>query len=126
MNRYERSGTTSPICVRRKTSIDAAGGARGHIAGEFRAGFGVSVTLDTRGDSATVLRPEALNHLRQITRESLTNAIRHGGASRIRIIIDAQPSEVSVTVTDDGAGFRWRRPNRPPAKGCATCGRGPS
>lgn len=79
--------------------------ALAHIAGEFRAGFGVSVTLDTRGDSATMLRPEALNHLRQITRESLTNAIRHGGASRIRIIIDAQQSEVSVTVTDDGAGF---------------------
>src|SRR5690606_24409016 len=49
--------------------------ALAHIASEYRDGFGVSVTLDTRGDTATVLRPEVLNHLRQITRESLTNAI---------------------------------------------------
>lgn len=79
--------------------------ALAQIAGEFRAAFGVSVTLETRGDAATVLRPEVLNHLRQITRESITNAIRHGKASRIRIVVDAGPSEVSVAVTDDGSGF---------------------
>lgn len=75
------------------------------IAAEFRAGFGVSVSLDTRGESATKLRPEALNHLRQITRESLTNAVRHGRANRIRIVVDSKPTQVSVTITDDGSGF---------------------
>lgn len=75
------------------------------IASEFRAGFGVSVALDTRGDSATRLRPEVLNHLRQITRESLSNAVRHGGASRVRIVVDSGPKMVTITIVDDGSGF---------------------
>lgn len=79
--------------------------ALAQIAGEFRSGFGVSVALETRGDTATVLRPEVLNHLRQITRESITNAIRHGGASRIRIVVDAGLQHVRVAVADDGSGF---------------------
>src|SRR5690606_10266582 len=76
------------------------------IAAEFRRDFGVAVTVEARGESATRVRPEVLNHLRQITRESLTNAVRHGRASRIRIGIDVSPERVEVTVSDDGTGFQ--------------------
>lgn len=91
--------------------------ALAHIASEYRDGFGVSVTLDTRGDTATVLRPEVLNHLRQITRESLTNAIRHGGASRLRIEIDSNPAQVSLSIIDDGSGFEPEQEARATGQG---------
>jgi len=76
------------------------------IAAEFRSGFGVAVTVEARGEAATRVRPEVLNHLRQITRESLTNAVRHGRASRVRIVVDVSPDTVEVTVHDDGTGFQ--------------------
>lgn len=79
--------------------------AMAHIASEYKRGFGVSVTLETRGDTATVLRPEVLNHMLQIARESLTNAIRHGGAQRLRIEIDSNATQVSMAIIDDGSGF---------------------
>lgn len=74
------------------------------IASEFREAFGVAVTLED-GESETRLRPEALNHLRQIVRESLTNAVRHGGAKRMKVRVAAQTERVTVTVTDNGGGF---------------------
>ncbi|OUN01269.1 MAG: hypothetical protein BAA04_08175 [Firmicutes bacterium ZCTH02-B6] len=76
------------------------------IAAEFRAGFGVAVTVEARGETATRVRPDVLNHLKQITRESLTNAVRHGRASRIRIVVDVSNERVELTVIDDGTGFQ--------------------
>jgi len=76
------------------------------IAAEFRRDFGVAVTVEARGEAATRVRPDVLNHLRQITRESLTNAVRHGQASRIRIVVAVSQQRVEVTVSDDGAGFQ--------------------
>lgn len=75
------------------------------IAAEFREAFGVAVTLDTNGEKETRMRPEALNHLRQIVRESLTNAVRHGGAKRMHVLVAAGPEEVTVKVSDNGSGF---------------------
>jgi len=91
----------SPIEDRRTLQEALAG-----IAAEFRRDFGVAVTVEARGEAATRVRPDVLNHLRQITRESLTNAVRHGKASRIRIVVDVSPERVEVTVNDDGTGFQ--------------------
>jgi signal transduction histidine kinase len=62
---------------------------------------GVEVTLDARvGDvpQATQLA------IYRIVQESLTNVVRHAGASRATVIIDETPGSYRVTVTDDGAG----------------------
>ena len=75
------------------------------IVAEFREGFGVTVTLEESGESVTRLSPEVLNHLRQIARESLTNAIRHGDAKRINMKVTATPDEVMLVVRDNGTGF---------------------
>lgn len=75
------------------------------IATEFREAFGVAVTLETDGEAHTRMSPEALNHLRQIVRESLSNAVRHGDAKRVNVRVSPRPHEVTLTVTDNGSGF---------------------
>ena len=37
--------------------------------------------------------------------EALTNAVKHAGASRVRIGVRPRDGGVDVTVSDDGAGF---------------------
>lgn len=84
------------------------------LASEFRRSFGVAVTLDTRGEAATRMKPEDLNHLRQITRESLSNAVRHGKARRVRIAVEVGSGQIELSVKDDGIGFD---PLKTPANG---------
>jgi signal transduction histidine kinase/ligand-binding sensor domain-containing protein len=44
-------------------------------------------------------------HLLRIGQEAVTNAIRHGNASRIRLTLDYAPRSVTLQVEDDGLGF---------------------
>jgi signal transduction histidine kinase len=44
-------------------------------------------------------------HLLRIAQEATTNAIKHGGASRIRIEMEYQPDTIRLTIADDGRGF---------------------
>jgi len=41
----------------------------------------------------------------RIVQESITNVIRHAGPARVRVSIDYTPSELRLTVADDGAGL---------------------
>lgn len=50
--------------------------------------------------------PDVIAHLYRIAQEATTNAIRHGKARHVNIGLDAADGEISLTVTDDGAGFR--------------------
>lgn len=42
--------------------------------------------------------------------EGISNAVRHGYASRVRIQIDQEPSGLTITIDDDGAGPRKGQP----------------
>jgi signal transduction histidine kinase/ligand-binding sensor domain-containing protein len=44
-------------------------------------------------------------HLLRIGQEAVTNAIRHGHASRIRLLLDYTPRSITLRVEDDGLGF---------------------
>ena len=44
-------------------------------------------------------------HALQIAREALSNALRHGAANTIHIIVQARGPSVEFEVSDDGAGF---------------------
>jgi signal transduction histidine kinase len=48
----------------------------------------------------------------RIVQESLTNVVRHAGASRATVRVEYEPDRVVVEVTDDGRtrGAAWRRP----------------
>ncbi len=67
------------------------------------------------GASDTVLRVEgverpidqaAMATLYRAAQEALTNARRHGGASRVTVTVAFTASEVRLAVCDDGRGFR--------------------
>ncbi len=62
---------------------------------------GLDVDLEVEGDPAS---PETEIVVASIVRESLTNIIRHSGASKARVSVIHDPDEVSVEITDDGQG----------------------
>ncbi|HEY3959154.1 MAG TPA: ATP-binding protein [Solirubrobacteraceae bacterium] len=72
-------------------------------ADSFRSRFGVEVDLDL--ESEVLVEAEWRNALLRILHEASTNAIRHGGAERIRVRMRNGPHGPSLRVTDDGVGF---------------------
>jgi signal transduction histidine kinase len=45
------------------------------------------------------------HELRQVLREAVANAVRHGGASRVAIALAEENGMLHLTVSDDGTGF---------------------
>jgi signal transduction histidine kinase len=57
-------------------------------------------------DLAARIRPAQVLHLLHITRELLSNALRHAGATQIRVSLQPQVDGLAcLQVSDDGAGF---------------------
>jgi signal transduction histidine kinase len=42
-----------------------------------------------------------------ITREALTNVVKHACASEVHITLDSDPEYLAIFIEDNGAGFRW-------------------
>lgn len=72
----------------------------------FRARFGVDVDVDL--ERHIFVDDEHRNALLRILHEALTNAVRHGGATRMLVKLRAANRATRLTVTDDGAGFDVR------------------
>jgi signal transduction histidine kinase len=73
-----------------------------------RQGIPVEAHVDLayeRGDEPERQTPELESTVYRLVQESLTNAIRHAGAGRIRIDVAERDGSVDVSVTDDGRGF---------------------
>lgn len=51
-------------------------------------------------------------HLFRIFQEAVNNAIRHGGATEIRIELSGAGPQLEVRISDDGAGFKIDEANR--------------
>jgi signal transduction histidine kinase len=64
------------------------------------------VTAATAG--APRVPPAESVHLYRIAQEAVSNAVRHGGARRIRIRLEKRGERVVLSVTDDGRGFDVR------------------
>lgn len=68
------------------------------------------VVIDRRLErSLPPLSGEAELVIYRIAQESLTNAARHAGASRVAMILERQDACVRLTVADDGRGFAQSR-----------------
>jgi len=72
------------------------------LAEQVRAA-GVAVSLNEFGDRSEVPTPVATAVYR-VVQESLTNTVRHAGASRVAVTVRYAPASVVVHVQDDGAG----------------------
>jgi len=64
----------------------------------------VTSNLDTQN-----LDPIFANHLLLIAQEAATNAIRHGKAKHVSVLLGADPGEGFMLVEDDGTGFDFNR-----------------
>ena len=66
--------------------------------------FKIQVTLDY--DSSLELRaPAGKNHLYRIVQEAVSNAVRHGQASRVQIHLAREETQVLLRVIDNGSGL---------------------
>ncbi|MDQ7909142.1 histidine kinase [Phytohabitans sp. ZYX-F-186] len=64
---------------------------------------GLAVAVEERGDKRP-LPPELGLAAYRVVQESLTNVVRHAGATRVWIRLDWSPDELGVEVRDDGRG----------------------
>lgn len=71
---------------------------------EFRKNFDIAVEITSRGKDVELGKSKSL-HVFRIVQESLTNCIRHSGASRIDISTRRAGEYLVIIVKDDGQGF---------------------
>lgn len=66
--------------------------------------WGVAITLSA--DVENLLFPADIEfHLRQIIREAVANAVRHGGATRIRLQANINEGRLNLMISDNGKGL---------------------
>jgi signal transduction histidine kinase len=76
----------------------------GPLLRDLASYWGIEATLDT--GSGAVIMPGWLAHeLRQLVREAVANAVRHGQARHIEVSLEENEDALLVTIADDGAGF---------------------
>ena len=76
-------------------------GLPGLVAGTRAAGL--DATLEVRGVPQPLPPGLELTGYR-VVQEALTNARRHSGAATVRVVVQHDPAQLRITVSDDGAG----------------------
>jgi signal transduction histidine kinase len=88
----------------RPAALDDLGLAAGlHGLADRMATPGTAILVDIHLDCALPAAVEVACY--RIAGEALANAVRHSGARRVTLRVDATPSWVSLEVDDDGAGL---------------------
>ena len=77
--------------------------ALGKLCTEMQTTSQAEVTLDLQADELR-LSPDEEDAVYRIVQESITNAIRHGHATAVRVCIMAAERCLGITVTDNGCG----------------------
>ena len=81
------------------------------LADRSRDLYGVDVHFMEETDFEFQLDETSASHLYRITQEALTNASRHGHATRVDIDLQAADGNFSLAITDDGRGFGQTTPS---------------
>lgn len=71
---------------------------------EMRAQHDLELSLEIRGDPVGIPPDAALGAFR-IAQEAMRNAIQHGKARVVWVVVDRRPTELVISVRDDGVGF---------------------
>ena len=79
------------------------------LLGELRAGREAQFDMTIDDEAAALLTPEQSVEALQIAREAVSNAFRHGRATRITLRMHKGDREVCLLVQDNGAGFNSAR-----------------
>jgi signal transduction histidine kinase len=80
------------------------GSALKRLAGELGDGESPQVTV-TVGGSAHRFPSSTEHHLLRIGQEAITNAIKHGRAHHIQVMLEYADKGLVLTIKDDGGGF---------------------
>jgi signal transduction histidine kinase len=73
---------------------------------------GCEIVLDLEGDNRPI--DAVISHeLLRVAQESVANAVKHGRARQVGITLAFEPSQIRVSVRDNGAGFDPSRPVPP-------------
>ena len=75
------------------------------LALEYEGVLGFAPVVRTAGPVDTAVSAVIAEHLVAALREALSNAARHASAGAVSIALTSDADEVSLTVTDDGAGI---------------------
>lgn len=76
------------------------------LASELEAGRQIDWEQIIDEEAATALSFEQTTEALQITREAISNALRHGEADQITIRLHRNDSEVGLLISDNGHGFQ--------------------
>jgi signal transduction histidine kinase len=68
-------------------------------------------------DDFDAVQPDVGNHVYRIMQEATTNAIRHGKATEIQIILQASDTHYSMAVSDNGRGMDVHSSTQPSGMG---------
>jgi signal transduction histidine kinase len=71
---------------------------------KYSQGLNLEVTVGFRGENY-LLKPAQIINLFRICQEALNNALKHGGASVIRIELSAMKGKLQIAISDNGKGF---------------------
>ena len=73
---------------------------------KYQANYGIRTELSiSDGVGEETFDPAAGVHLLRVVQEALSNARRHGGATRLEVKLGMNRTHANITITDDGAGF---------------------
>jgi signal transduction histidine kinase len=84
--------------------------ALGTLLTEIGAGRAAEFDITIDDSAAMLLTPEQSVEALQIAREAVSNALRHGGATRITLRMHKSDRELCLLVQDNGRGFNPARP----------------
>jgi signal transduction histidine kinase len=80
------------------------------LAADARTRNGLDIPLSLGGRATRARRDQG--SLVMIGREALHNVVKHGGADRVDIVLEASPGGLVLLITDDGRGLTPRRRGR--------------
>ncbi len=75
------------------------------VVGEVRPALGLDPRLDLDGPLDSVSTDDLVRDVTAVVREALTNVAKHAKATSAQLSIHATTSQLTVTVSDDGAGM---------------------
>ena len=78
--------------------------ALGTLRSRFELATGLRCDLEIDAAASRVSAPVA-RELVKVVNEALSNAVRHGGATKARVALEVSESVASVRVSDNGTGF---------------------